>query len=247
MTNLEFLEPHTSLHDAHIDLTIFEKVETVSALLLHDVKTNQGSQVFMTEHTVREGELGSPKNVSLPSVINHLSSHLNRTERSSSRKIIDGRILYRSSSEILFYTPAKHYTMRFLDNSKKNNSHSVPMPAHVMFYSDGKLRCYAIKSSERPTETTELFISPIPNLYMGNDLCFGTNKPPSMDSNQLVDELIDIAFSSVSNGTHINKPLNDISSFELNRYLINSKHNDSFDHAQLKPLNYTVKYVLENL
>ncbi|BBM67805.1 MULTISPECIES: hypothetical protein [Vibrio] len=239
---LEYLEPQNSRNEAHIDLTVFKSVETVSALLLHEVETSRGSQMFMTEHSVRDGAIGCPKNVNLASVIQQLSTHLHRTQRASSRKFLDNRVLYRGAGEIMFYVPPMKHRMIFQSTKK---SLLIPMAAHVMFYTNGQLSTYAIKGNERPTPDTELFKTVIPNSYDNSTLCFGSNKRPDIDSDTVMEDLTDIAFCSVSNSTHIAMPLKDVSATELNRYLIKTSGNDHFDEEKLVPLNYTLNRLLE--
>lgn len=247
MFALPIHKPMTSDNDNYLELTTFSNPKTTSAILIHEIKVDKNVSHFLTEHTVTNGVVGSPRNVSIAGVINYLSKSLSPTQKGGrgGRKLLDPRLLYQGENEILFYERAKTYQMVFLSKSGCKKPMTIPMPAHLMFYTHSKLYCFALNSDKRPSESTELFVSPIPNLFAGHTLCFGSNKHPSTKRDTVMQELIDIAFCSVSNGTHIAQPLQGVPASELNSYLESTKNNPDFDGSLLIPAHRTLQQLME--
>lgn len=80
-------------------------------------------------------------------------------------------------TKLIWYNKASERTLHGINKDPVN----VKLPAFVFVLDDGDLSMYATKTgSRRPDQKTQLFHSPLPNVYENAKVCMGNVKKPTV-------------------------------------------------------------------
>ena len=149
----------------------------VCALVVHE---NGRGRAVVTRHAVHQekGQFTLGTGETLERV--HLE-RLNRSLNGAQLHYIDGHVLARSESVIVWWEAAQKRALFFEGPSpdvQALSGQEVPFPA-LVFVADGPtLSVYALKENERPGPDTPLMRSPTYNTYQNGTVCLGSTVRP---------------------------------------------------------------------
>lgn len=145
-----------------------------------------------------------------------VAEHIVATKKTS-LGLLPENVIHIGINDLIWYVKAKVWKMAF-PTEKGTEYFDVPLPAHLIRAKDGEFFAYALKSNKRPTANTEIFHSPVPNVYSDGRICQGSVKfPKHIDLNAMSDIEASI-FRTVSTGIH-NRGIKGISRSDHTKYL----------------------------
>ena len=140
----------------------------------------------------------------------HLRQWTEALGRNQVPEILPDNVLVAHPDVLAWWVPAKVRTSYFalshppktLQALAKRIVLQLPYPAHVFVATRGRLGVYALRSSERPTADTALLHSPILNVFISGQLCWGNVPVPKSINPAAIPEYERAVFDSWS--THPN-------------------------------------------
>lgn len=183
---------HKSTSSYRLDVTVHDVIHLV---------TQEGSEVSQ----LGAGRvLGVEEKTEMASILNESSG--------AALTLFDKHILAATPYAIAWWIPASTRTLHFRDDGDMETV-TVDFPSHVGVFCRGRLYFAAVKANKaRPSGSTPLFNSPLPNLYSGGNFCGGTaaGKLPANASIDHIPSYEAFLFDTVN--THVGscKPLEGI-------------------------------------
>lgn len=217
----------------------------ISALITYKNPNDGRHATFMAEHDFtkvnNEFVIGEAHLLTLKDQTKIANKLLNKT---NSTMLIHENMLAAFSDGLAWFIPAKTWSMSTLIMGKIKRF-NIPMPPHVAVCKNNKIFVYAIKENKRPTLDTELFRSPVPNVYSKGNLCKGSVKFPSSPSSKDIPEIEKGIFETVGSDLHV-QSLKDINPEDHIKSLISLKDTDYFNVSTLVsfPNKHTLKSAL---
>jgi PRTRC genetic system protein B len=141
---------------------------------------------FASIHTIEKDANGTPTiGVGSPLTRAHLRQWAEALGRSAPPEILPANVLVAHADILAWWTPAQVRcgyfaltTAKDLKALSKRTIAPVPYPAHVFIATRSGLGVYALPSSERPTADAEVLHSPILNVFLNGQLCWGNIPKP---------------------------------------------------------------------
>ena len=167
-------------------------------------------QTFATIHAVEHADGRPVIAAGTPLTRAHLRQWTAALGRSAAPEILPGNVLVAHTDMLAWWVPAAVRQSYFnittppdgLKALAQRTTLPMPYPAHLFIATRGKLGVYALPASERPTADTIILHSPVLNVYLDGQLCWGNIRKPKGLGVATMDEFERAVFDSWS--THPN-------------------------------------------
>lgn len=142
---------------------------------------------FASIHAVELDDEGQPTiTAGAPLSRAHLRQWTERLGRTVALEILPDNILVAHPDMLAWWIPAQVRSGYFALSAPPENLRAlserttvaVPYPAHLLIATRSGLGVYALPASERPTAATEVLYSPILNVFVNGQLCWGNIPKP---------------------------------------------------------------------
>ncbi|WP_422057287.1 PRTRC system protein B [Sphingomonas sp.] len=169
-----------------------------------------GATAFASIHSVAEVDGAPVIAAGAPLTRAHLQKWAEALERNAVPEILPENVLVAHPDMLVWWIPAQVRTAYFaLSNPPKDlkrlterTAVPVPYPAHLFVATRSGLGVYALPASERPRADTPILCSPVLNVFVTGQLCWGNIvRPKTLDVGSM-QEFEDAVFDSWS--THPN-------------------------------------------
>lgn len=147
----------------------------------------QGATAFASVHPVEQDEQGAPViGVGSPLTRAHLRQWATALGRGAPPAILPDNVLVSHPDMLAWWVPEQVRTAYFALSRPPESlkalagrcSHLVPYPAHLFVATRSGLGVYALAKSERPSAVTPLLCSPVLNVFVSGQLCWGNVRKP---------------------------------------------------------------------
>jgi len=171
---------------------------------------SNGAPTFASIHAIEDHDGQPAIAAGTPLSRAHLRQWTEALGRTVAPEILPDNVLVSHPDMLVWWVPERVRTAYFaLSNPPKGlkalsgrTSIPVPYPAHLFVATRGNLGVYALPESRRPIADTRILHSPVLNVYLGGQLCWGNiPRPKALTAASMV-EYEDAVFDSWS--THPN-------------------------------------------
>ncbi|KEY98123.1 PRTRC system protein B [Sphingomonas sp. BHC-A] len=162
-----------------------------NAILLYQAESRHsaprdGAPAFASIHDVQQHESGPMIAAGAPLTRAHLRRWAQALDKSAAPEILPANVLVAHADLLAWWVPAQVRLAYFdlanppegLKALAQRTSAPVPYPAHLFVASRKGLGVYALPTSERPGAETQLLHSPVLNVYLTGQLCWGNIPRP---------------------------------------------------------------------
>ena len=142
---------------------------------------HRGDNAFVTLHDV-QGQDTPALGPAQPLSSNFLTALSRNLQRNAGVEILPENALARTHEMFAWWTPAQARPMFFGSPDGKMaamNGRSFPQPALVFVVVGHTLSVRALKTSQRPSANTKLYVAPYWNVYEGGNICLGSAPIPT--------------------------------------------------------------------
>lgn len=204
-----------------------------------NININGDQEYVIAKHefdrnTKDEFVLGDAKLLSLKEQHEIANIILNKKSQNNQNELIQENILALYADGLSWFIKAKKWTMRF-NIGGKVRVFKIPMPPHVVSIKGHDIRLYAVKKNTRPTKSTPLYVSPIPNVYQNNKLCSGSVSFPKSASQRDIPDIEQGIFTTVNTHSHTQS----IKGIKLKKhvnFLVTLQDKDHFSVQKMIPI-----------
>lgn len=172
-------------HSTQFEATPGGLVLTNAILLYSPASQYIGSRAevaaFASIHDVEQRDAGPMIAAGSPLTRAHLRQWAKALDRAATPEILPANVLVAHADLLVWWVPAQ-VRLAYFDLSRppkgmkalyQRTSVSVPYPAQLFVASRKGLGVYALPTSERPSADTRLLHSPVLNVYLTGQLCWG--------------------------------------------------------------------------
>lgn len=146
----------------------------------------EGAAAFASIHDVQENDSGPIIAAGTPLTRAHLRQWTRALDNATAPEILPPNILVAHPDLLVWWVPAQVRLAYFALSSppkgmkalSQRTSVPVPYPAHLFVASRKGFGVYALPTNERPTAETQLLHSPVLNVYLTGQLCWGNIPRP---------------------------------------------------------------------
>lgn len=215
--------------------------KTLCAFVLHEKESN----VFVTQHQVKNNKMGLGKLVDFGAVQNLFEQKKETANIDSDLFLPSENIVLDNFKTIVWYTKSQKRAMWFRTNNGVN-SFMVRWPSLLFIASKQRnmLQVFALATSSRPTLSSKLYDAPIMNVSSNGVVCQGSATLPKLIEAQTIVDMENTIYESQF--THINdargKENNALNSTENNlRYWKSKSKNNQRVYAKELIFHSTLK------
>lgn len=141
---------------------------------------------FATIHTVEQIDGRPIIAAGTPLTQAHLRQWSAALDRAAAPEILPANILVAHPDLLAWWVPEQVRTSYFNLTTPPENAKALaqrttlplPYPAHLLVATRGRLGVYALPKNERPTADTPILHSPVLNVYVDGQLCWGNIRKP---------------------------------------------------------------------
>lgn len=145
-----------------------------------------GASAFASIHDVQQLEAGPMIAAGAPLTRAHLRQWAKALDKTIAPEILPANVMVAHPDLLVWWVPAQ-VRMAYFDLSRptedlkalgQRTSVPVPYPAHLFVATRNGLGVYALPASERPSADTQMLYSPILNVFLTGQLCWGNIPRP---------------------------------------------------------------------
>jgi len=168
-------------------------MKLTNAILLYQPGSNgpaqrKGASAFASIHDVHEHDTGPMIAAGAPLTRAHLRQWAKALDKATVPEILPANVLVAHPDLLVWWVPAQ-VRLAYFDLSRpptgtkalaQRTSVPVPYPAQLFVANRRGLGVYALPVSERPNAETHLLHSPVLNVYLTGQLCWGNIPRPKV-------------------------------------------------------------------
>lgn len=191
-----------------------------NAILLYSaegryINSREGGAAFASIHDVEQRDSGPMIAAGSPLTRAHLRQWTKALDRAAPPEILPANVLVAHADLLVWWVPAQ-VRLAYFDLSKppkgmkvlaQRTSVQVPYPAQLFVASRKGFGVYALPADERPTAETKLLHSPVLNVYLTGQLCWGNIVRPKALTIASIPEYERAIFESWSTHPNIGQEL----------------------------------------
>lgn len=160
--------------------------------------------------------------------------------------LLPDSVLVYSPRMIAWYVKPSKRDIRFKSQGETVVIPNVPYPAHILSVFNGQFYAFAIKQKSRPTNDTELYYSPTPNVYSDGHICTGNVNLPFDITLGNISEWQDFFFECKGSDSHTKNVVGVENYSGLQDFWNGLSGASSFPTRKLVPVRHTLGSFISN-